>query len=424
MSAFGVTAWLTSRSAGGRGACCRSGAPSGGRGGRASSRSSCRRSRRSPPGSPSARSPGRSRSSPACSILIPAAVGMRGVISGATGARLGTSIAAGLFEVSWRRGGVLRHNAMVGVVLTLASSLYSPRSPGSPPSCSTSPRSRSRTWSRSPSSGGAIGAVLVLVATIGLAVVSFRRGYDLDAVATPVITAVGDMVTLPALFLATFLVRIGARERRHRDPVRRRRARRHRRSASEPNPAIRRTLAEMTGVLARRADPRRPRGHAARVAVRAVLPLPRAADPDPAVHLAGGSARRHPVLAAVLEAPARRHHPRGAARSRRRWSTRPSSSAFGVAIFMFIGVLGAGLAGLIGQATPAVAVTVWGTVLAGFLAPAGHPARRATTSRSGRRGSGSTRTTTAFRYAPASWTWPASSPSWPLCHYRGSPSHG
>ena len=41
--------------------------------------------------------------------------------------------------------------------------------------------------------------------------------------------------------------------------------------------------------------------------------------------------------------------------------------AFGVAIFAFIGVLGAGLAEAIGEATPGVAVTVWGTVLSGFL---------------------------------------------------------
>jgi mgtE-like transporter len=37
-------------------------------------------------------------------------------------------------------------------------------------------------------------------------VLSFRRGWDLDAVSTPMVTAIGDMVTLPALFLASLLV--------------------------------------------------------------------------------------------------------------------------------------------------------------------------------------------------------------------------
>jgi mgtE-like transporter len=37
---------------------------------------------------------------------------------------------------------------------------------------------------------------------------SARRGWDLDNVAAPIVTAAGDMVTLPALFLGTFLVSI------------------------------------------------------------------------------------------------------------------------------------------------------------------------------------------------------------------------
>ena len=40
---------------------------------------------------------------PGLIILIPAAVGMRGTIFGAIGARLGTTNAAGTFEVSFRK---------------------------------------------------------------------------------------------------------------------------------------------------------------------------------------------------------------------------------------------------------------------------------------------------------------------------------
>ena len=43
--------------------------------------------------------------------------------------------------------------------------------------------------------------------TVGLSVLSYRRGWDLDSVSTPMVTALGDMVTLPTLYLATFLVR-------------------------------------------------------------------------------------------------------------------------------------------------------------------------------------------------------------------------
>jgi len=55
--------------------------------------------------------------------------------------------------------------------------------------------------------GGALGSAFILLVTIGLSVLSYRRGYDLDAVSTPMVTALGDMATLPTLFLATFLTR-------------------------------------------------------------------------------------------------------------------------------------------------------------------------------------------------------------------------
>jgi mgtE-like transporter len=42
--------------------------------------------------------------------------------------------------------------------------------------------------------------------TVGIAAVGVRREWDVDNVAVPVVTAAGDMVTLPSLFLATFLV--------------------------------------------------------------------------------------------------------------------------------------------------------------------------------------------------------------------------
>jgi mgtE-like transporter len=42
--------------------------------------------------------------------------------------------------------------------------------------------------------------------TVGVASLSVRRDWDLDNVSSPIVTAAGDMVTLPALFLATFLV--------------------------------------------------------------------------------------------------------------------------------------------------------------------------------------------------------------------------
>ena len=144
---------------------------------------------------------------PGLFILIPAAVGMRGTIFGAIGARLGTTNAAGTFEVSFRKQGVLYQNVYVAVVTTFGSSLWLAvlakiaASAFGQPSISL--------WSLVTISviGGALGSVFILMVTVGLSILSYRRGWDLDSVSTPMVTALGDMATLPTLYLATFLVR-------------------------------------------------------------------------------------------------------------------------------------------------------------------------------------------------------------------------
>jgi mgtE-like transporter len=56
--------------------------------------------------------------------------------------------------------------------------------------------------------GGLLSSVVVLAVTVYLSVVSFRRDWDLDSVGAPLITAIGDVVTLPCLLLASYLVGI------------------------------------------------------------------------------------------------------------------------------------------------------------------------------------------------------------------------
>lgn len=143
---------------------------------------------------------------PGLVILIPASVGMRGVISGATGARLGTAVATGLFEVTWARGSVLRQNVTVGAILSLASSVLIAALATVAAAAFGLETIGFLDFVTISVIGGAVGSAIVLVVTAAVAIVSFRRGYDLDSVATPVVTAVGDMVTLPAIYLASFLV--------------------------------------------------------------------------------------------------------------------------------------------------------------------------------------------------------------------------
>ncbi|HEY8546009.1 MAG TPA: magnesium transporter [Acidimicrobiales bacterium] len=146
---------------------------------------------------------------PGLLILIPAAIGLRGTVFGALGARLGTAIHAGTFRVTARPQTVLGQNVLAAGSLTVFASvalavLAKVVSLGF---------GAERTISIADFVvislvGGALSSVVVLVLTVVLAASSVRFGWDPDNVTAPLVTASGDMVTLPSLFLATYLVGI------------------------------------------------------------------------------------------------------------------------------------------------------------------------------------------------------------------------
>ncbi len=57
--------------------------------------------------------------------------------------------------------------------------------------------------------GGAVASLPVLAATLGLAAGAVRFGWDLDNVTAPLVSTLGDVLTLPALYLATGLLGFG-----------------------------------------------------------------------------------------------------------------------------------------------------------------------------------------------------------------------
>ncbi|MGH2695859.1 MAG: magnesium transporter [Actinomycetota bacterium] len=146
---------------------------------------------------------------PGLMVLMPAAIATRGNIFGAMASRLGTTIHSGLFEVSRDRGGVLYQNLFAATVLTLAISLGG----------AALARILSVAFGLTTISladfvvisivGGVLASIFVGAIAIGLSVAAYRREWDLDSVASPLITASGDMFTVPALFLASFIVGLG-----------------------------------------------------------------------------------------------------------------------------------------------------------------------------------------------------------------------
>ena len=58
--------------------------------------------------------------------------------------------------------------------------------------------------------GGLLASAVVLVATIGLVVVAVRSGWDLDNLVAPVVSTLGDVVTVPSLWAAAYLLGHGS----------------------------------------------------------------------------------------------------------------------------------------------------------------------------------------------------------------------
>jgi len=143
---------------------------------------------------------------PGLLVLVPAAIGMRGNVFGALGSRLGTSIHAGTFHVSRRLDTLVGQNIAAALALSLSTSLV----------LAVLAKVVSVAFGVTDSIsiadflvisvvGGMLSSVVALFVVIGVTAACARWGLDLDNVHTPIVTTVGDMVTLPALFLATYL---------------------------------------------------------------------------------------------------------------------------------------------------------------------------------------------------------------------------
>jgi mgtE-like transporter len=144
---------------------------------------------------------------PGLIILIPAAIGMRGSLFGALASRLGTGILTGEFEPDLRRRSFLGRQIEAVALLTV----------------STATLAGVLAWALARLLGrttvalldlvavslaaGLLASVFLLGATILIARQAQQRGWNMDDVGAPLITATGDLVTLPLLLLAAQLLR-------------------------------------------------------------------------------------------------------------------------------------------------------------------------------------------------------------------------
>lgn len=138
-------------------------------------------------------------------ILIPVSIGMRGNIFGALAARLGTAIHSGLFAVTRDRDGLLYQNAYSAGTLTFVTSVAMGLLAKGIAALLGISTIATLDLVVIAVVGGLLSSAVVLAFTVVLSIVSFRRSWDLDSVGAVLVTAVGDVVTLPCLLLASYL---------------------------------------------------------------------------------------------------------------------------------------------------------------------------------------------------------------------------
>jgi mgtE-like transporter len=147
---------------------------------------------------------------PGLLVLVPAAIGLRGNVFGSLGNRVSTSIHAGELQLRVRRSTILGQNVLAATALTLGMSvvlvaLAALISVG----LGLGHTIGLADLALVSVGGGTLASLPVLAATLGLAAGAVRFGWDLDNVTAPLVSTLGDVLTLPALWLATGLLGFG-----------------------------------------------------------------------------------------------------------------------------------------------------------------------------------------------------------------------
>ncbi|MEK6853933.1 MAG: magnesium transporter, partial [Nanoarchaeota archaeon] len=143
---------------------------------------------------------------PGLIVLIPATLGMRGNLFAAMGSRLGSALHLGTLDKFSMKNTIVRDNVKANITLTIVMSVI----------LGAMAELLSRALGIESIGlfsfvlisfvGGVLAGLLLLAITFGTAIISYRRGWDLDNIHAPLITALGDFVTIPFLLIAALIV--------------------------------------------------------------------------------------------------------------------------------------------------------------------------------------------------------------------------
>ncbi len=141
---------------------------------------------------------------PGMMILIYSAIGMRGNIFGAMGSRIGTAMNMGTFEMSFRKGTALRANVESTIALTLVMSVLMGFATWIIATLFFSGTRSAWDFVFISTLGGFLAGLIVMLFNLLIAWEGNRREWDVDNITAPLIAAIGDIVTMPMIFLSTW----------------------------------------------------------------------------------------------------------------------------------------------------------------------------------------------------------------------------
>lgn len=147
---------------------------------------------------------------PGLLLMVPAAIGLRGNIFSTFGNRISTVVHTGEFTPTLRRETLFGQNVLATMSLTVVLSLV----------LAVVARVVAMVFGVENPIGilelvlismvaGVLASLVVLAASVLLSIMAVRRDWDLDNLVAPTVSTLGDVVTIPCLFLASLLVGTG-----------------------------------------------------------------------------------------------------------------------------------------------------------------------------------------------------------------------
>ncbi len=143
---------------------------------------------------------------PGLIILIPGAIGVRGAIFGSLGSRLGSAMHLGVIEQFSFRNKHIKNNVYAAMTLTVLSSVFLGFLAGSFALFFSFKSISMLSIVLISFIGGIIAGIVLLLITFFTSFTAYRRGWDPDNVTSPLITALGDFITIPALIISSYFV--------------------------------------------------------------------------------------------------------------------------------------------------------------------------------------------------------------------------